>query len=666
MVNHLLLLGVAGAILCLIWGCQAVSSQYPTQSSAQQVTRTDLIQQFRENPNMNLVYEADAPYAEEMRDHLQALADRARWLNLRVVADTALADSAWENDANYLIGDFKTHRQLRLLSGQLPFQMEASGFSYLDHTYTDPQSTLLMTFLPHPIFEGKLVSILTGNRSEAIWEKLQVANQSSWSHPLFSQWGYEIARGSVRLRLGQFTDDWQLDPEQQWNFEDGDATATSSRHFQLIPHDKKWDIQVLEDFSLNLERNYQRIVSFLEYDPAVEPLKYHLYANAESIGLRTRNMEQAFVRGQAVHEILHPIYLGKPSEAAQALVLEQVLGRPQTDRLLEGLAITLTPRWQGKGYKHWAKCLYRAEVILDPQELLDKDLMDKSSYLIRKVWSAMWVEFLIEEMGKARFLETYATYEPGKAARAQQQSAWRLWLSRQFDSEVEASPMKTPSLPYLAGMTLAHEGYNIVDGYGSFNAQKAVKELEEIGVNTLAIVPYSGSRAIRSPEPYRVWQGAGSENDVSVVFAKYYAWEHGMTALLKPQIYFPGAWPGAVDMQTEEDWDAFFKYYRRWIMHYALLAGIHDFEHFCMGVEFTHATLKHPEAWRKMAQDMRHMYKGYLTYAANWGEESEKIAFADALDYLGVNCYYPLSEKDQPTDAELEAGIQSIMVKMSQ
>ncbi|MEL6730334.1 MAG: hypothetical protein AAFP83_04285 [Bacteroidota bacterium] len=668
MSNHLLLyLGGTCILLCLWMGCQSVSSssqQSPVVLN-QRIGRTDLIQRFKENPVMNLVYEANGGKSEEIRQHLEDLADRARWFNLKVVADTALQDSVWQSESIYLIGDHQSHEQLSQWKESLPFQTSALGFTYENQVYQSEDHTLLMTFLPHPTHDQQVLSIMTGNSSEAIWEKLAKANPSSWSHPLFSQWGYEIAQGDVRLQLGQFTDDWQVDPQQHWNLADGDAAAAQSSHFNLIPHDKKWDIQVLEDFSLNLEQNYQHVANFLGSDPQLDPIKYHLYANAESIGLRTRRMKQAFVKGEAVHEILHPVFLGKHTEALQSLILEQALGKPKNKRLQEGLAVVMTPRWQGKGHRHWAQGLYHADAVLNPADLVDEDLMKNSSYLICNVWSAMWVDFLIERMGKEAFLDVYLTLDPSSSTLRKQEDAWREWLAKQFPSR-PVLESKKKKLSYMGGMTLAHEGYNIIDGYGSYNAQKAVKELEDIGVNALAIVPYSGSRAIRTPEPYSVWQGAGSENDVSVIFAKHYGWEHRMRSLLKPQIYFPGAWPGAVDMQNEADWNQFFIYYRRWIMHYALLAAIHDFDHFCIGVEFTNATLKHPEQWRKMANDVRHIYAGYVTYAANWGEEAEKIAFADALDYVGVNCYYPLSDKDNPTDAELDAGVQRIMEKMTE
>ena len=72
-------------ILCGSQSCQQVSSmdagnrESPQEESTKK-GRIDLIQRFRENPHMTLVYAAQSPYAKEIKEHLQALAERARWL----------------------------------------------------------------------------------------------------------------------------------------------------------------------------------------------------------------------------------------------------------------------------------------------------------------------------------------------------------------------------------------------------------------------------------------------------------------------------------------------------------------------------------------------------------------------------------------------------------
>ena len=47
------------------------------------------------------------------------------------------------------------------------------------------------------------------------------------------------------------------------------------------------------------------------------------------------------------------------------------------------------------------------------------------------------------------------------------------------------------------------------------------------------------------------------------------------------------------------------------------------------------------------------MYDGPLVYAANWWAEYDRIGFWDALDYVGINAFFPLSRGPAPSSAEL-------------
>ena len=58
-----------------------------------------------------------------------------------------------------------------------------------------------------------------------------------------------------------------------------------------------------------------------------------------------------------------------------------------------------------------------------------------------------------------------------------------------------------------------------------------------------------------------------------------------------------------------------------------------------------------------MVQNLRHArknYKGLLTYSANW-DHYHDINFVKDLDYLGINAYFGLTQKTEPTLDELLA-----------
>jgi hypothetical protein len=51
--------------------------------------------------------------------------------------------------------------------------------------------------------------------------------------------------------------------------------------------------------------------------------------------------------------------------------------------------------------------------------------------------------------------------------------------------------------------------------------------------------------------------------------------------------------------------------------------------------------------WRRLIDEIREVYSGELTYAANF-DQYEMVTFWDALDYIAVNAYFPLRKLWQP------------------
>ena len=207
------------------------------------------------------------------------------------------------------------------------------------------------------------------------------------------------------------------------------------------------------------------------------------------------------------------------------------------------------------------------------------------------------------------------------------------------------------------GMTFAHEGYDGLTGYGGPSVGPSLDSLAALGVDAVAIVPYTFLRDAGVPAPLAVPERRGAETDRAVRASIDAAHARGLRVLLKPQIWVGGgAWPGEIDFDDGADWEAFLGHYRTWMLHYARLAADADVEALAVGTELSRATLEHPGFWRKLIAEVREAYGGTVTYAANWGEEFERLAFWDAVDVVGLNAYYPLSADPEATDAELLAG----------
>jgi len=96
------------------------------------------------------------------------------------------------------------------------------------------------------------------------------------------------------------------------------------------------------------------------------------------------------------------------------------------------------------------------------------------------------------------------------------------------------------------------------------------------------------------------------------------------------------------------------------MLHYALMAERHDVEVLSIGTELVEATRNHDTEWRRLIERVRSVYDGALVYAANWGDEAERLSFGDALDAVGIDSYYPLHSSPEATDAELRTGAEAV------
>ena len=270
----------------------------------------------------------------------------------------------------------------------------------------------------------------------------------------------------------------------------------------------------------------------------------------------------------------------------------------------------------------------------------------------------------MKQLGKSTFIESYSTADKEELLLLEE--VWQQYLKEQYKNFDKSNRMTQshPNTSYLKGFNFAHEGYRIYNGYGSQLAKQSLERLQQIGTNAIAIVPYSFMRNPKQPTPLLIDHRAGGENDESVLFAHYEAKAMGMHTMLKPQIWLRRSWPGDIDMANKADWNQFFDYYYRWMRHYALLAEMSGFDSLCLGVEFAKATLRKEQEWRQLIRQIRGIYNGPLTYAANWGDEFEQLQFWDALDFIGINCYYPISKEKQPSKRTLKKSFEAVAQKI--
>ena len=134
----------------------------------------------------------------------------------------------------------------------------------------------------------------------------------------------------------------------------------------------------------------------------------------------------------------------------------------------------------------------------------------------------------------------------------------------------------------------------------------------------------------------------------------------GFKVFVKPHVWVDKTvdrkWRSDIFPQNDEAWDTWKKTYKTFIFRYAVVAEKAQAEMFCIGTEFTRLAIEKPDYWKSLIEEVKTIYSGKITYAANWYEEYEKITFWDQLDFIGIQAYFPLTQKNHPSKEELSNG----------
>ncbi len=174
--------------------------------------------------------------------------------------------------------------------------------------------------------------------------------------------------------------------------------------------------------------------------------------------------------------------------------------------------------------------------------------------------------------------------------------------------------------------------------------------------NYVCLMPFSFGE-FESPElQWDInWQWWGEKSE-GIIGCTQFAREKGLKVFLKPHIwFFHGAYTGDFELSSEEDWQVWEQNYMNYILDFALLADSLDIEVFSIGVELKNFVHNRPEFWNVLADTVKKVYKGKITYSANW-DNYNNIPFWNKMDFMGINSYFPLSDKKTPTLEDLLIG----------
>lgn len=189
----------------------------------------------------------------------------------------------------------------------------------------------------------------------------------------------------------------------------------------------------------------------------------------------------------------------------------------------------------------------------------------------------------------------------------------------------------------------------------------ALAPVRAMGGEWVAIVPYG---FCRKNDPHFTfsenrkdkgnWQWWG-ETPAGVAGTVQMAKKQGLKTMLKPHVWMQGGSHLDLEFTTEADWQSFEHDYSQYILHFAKVADSLKVDLYCITTELDRFAIARPAFWESLIRQVRRIYKGPLTYAANW-DRYERIPFWRQLDYIGVDAYFPLSDDREPSVTALAKG----------
>jgi hypothetical protein len=209
----------------------------------------------------------------------------------------------------------------------------------------------------------------------------------------------------------------------------------------------------------------------------------------------------------------------------------------------------------------------------------------------------------------------------------------------------------------INGAVLSHIHHK-GSGYGSEKSLAMQKHLKNIGYNSVQINTFCYMRSREMPAVFYGFDSTMAnkylKNEIKNLKNK------GFSVMLKPHLWIgglefnPDNWRNNIDYSNPGERASWFHNYGKFIINQARIAENNNVDIFVIGTELVKLT-KYDEEWKKIIKDVRKVYNGKLTYAAE-GRNAFNIDFWEELDFIGIDVYFPLTDKKEPSLSDLLDG----------
>lgn len=194
-------------------------------------------------------------------------------------------------------------------------------------------------------------------------------------------------------------------------------------------------------------------------------------------------------------------------------------------------------------------------------------------------------------------------------------------------------------------------------GYGSDAYARSVDEAARWGATWVALTPFGRVHDLKSRGVDPTFEAPVEENRRALAEGVRRAHARGLRVLLVPHLWVEsGEWRALIDPGTDAGWDQWSQSYGRYVLGWAEVAQASGVDMMAAGVELrSWVTTARAPSFVRLVADLRRVYKGPLTYSANWDDVEHTVVYGE-LDAIGINAFYPLGYHEGASAQELWEG----------
>ncbi len=194
-----------------------------------------------------------------------------------------------------------------------------------------------------------------------------------------------------------------------------------------------------------------------------------------------------------------------------------------------------------------------------------------------------------------------------------------------------------------------------------------LQDIIKSNVEWIAVHPYFYQESetlttISSPQEV----GQMSQKDSLFLSEINRAKKSGFAVMLKPHLWVGDGWRSNIHFEKKEQWLVWFDSYKKQMLYYAEMAEKTNVQLLCIGTELKSSIKNLSEEWLQFVKEIKEVYSGQLTYAANWNDPILEMNpdFWKELDYVGIQGYYPLTKTINPKLEDILKGWEKHLITL--